>query len=98
MNTYNKSKPSALRALINKDNQSSAIITVQDRTCQKSIFYTVYRMYYIYDLLLDRDHADPADLPAAEFLLEQSVRCFPGKTGKRYPCRGCYHNNLFYIV
>ena len=36
-------------------------------------------MYYIYDLLLDRDHADPADLPAAEFLLEQSVRCFPGK-------------------
>lgn len=51
-----------------------------------------------FDLLLDRDHADPADLPAAEFLLEQSVRCFPGRTGKRYPCRGCYHNNLFYIV
>lgn len=46
----------------------------------------------------DRDHADPADLPAAEFLLEQSVRSFPGRTGKRYPCRGCYHNNLFYIV
>ena len=53
---------------------------------------------YLHDLLLDRDHADPADLPAAEFLLEQSVRCFPGRTGKRYPCRGCYHNNLFYIV
>ncbi len=35
---------------------------------------------YLHDLLLDRDHADPADLPAAEFSLEQSVRWFPGRT------------------
>lgn len=32
------------------------------------------------------------------FLLEQSVRCFSGRTGKRYPCRGCYHDHLFYII